>query len=207
MNRERRNSDHRGHDNWDRPSRFGGDSQPDYYSAPRRSAPSQDEEPGTPFTGTVKWFNPEKGYGFVEIPGGKDGFLHASVLTRGGHGNPSPGATIKGLVRNGEKATVTEVESVDESTAQAEVRATFQAKPPRENDRRDPAIDETIEATVKFYNQDKGYGFLEGASYDVFLHVSVLRRAGIEYVEPGDRFSVGVGHSDRGRVAVSVRQI
>ena len=31
-------------------------------------------------TGTVKWFNDQKGFGFIEHPGGKDVFVHASAV-------------------------------------------------------------------------------------------------------------------------------
>ena len=36
-------------------------------------------------TGKIKWFNPTKGYGFIEKDsGGKDGFLHVSALEEAG---------------------------------------------------------------------------------------------------------------------------
>jgi CspA family cold shock protein len=45
--------------------------------------------------------------------------------------------------------------------------------------------------TVKFFNTDKGYGFVapEDGGPDVFLHVSALEAAGIRSVVEGDRLS------------------
>ncbi|HEX5055163.1 MAG TPA: cold-shock protein [Gammaproteobacteria bacterium] len=37
-------------------------------------------------TGTVKWFNDEKGFGFISQENGKDAFVHHSAITGGGYG-------------------------------------------------------------------------------------------------------------------------
>lgn len=38
-------------------------------------------------TGTVKWFNPEKGYGFIAQDGGPDVFVHFSAIEGAGYRN------------------------------------------------------------------------------------------------------------------------
>jgi CspA family cold shock protein len=45
--------------------------------------------------------------------------------------------------------------------------------------------------TVKFFNGDKGFGFItpEGGGPDVFVHISALEAAGIRSVSEGDRLS------------------
>jgi cold shock protein len=56
--------------------------------APRRSSATPDSPPpdiGVEETGTVKWLNPERGYGFIaRDSGGKDVFVHVSALERSG---------------------------------------------------------------------------------------------------------------------------
>jgi cold shock protein len=48
-------------------------------------------------TGTVKWFNPTKGYGFIQPSGGggKDVFVHISVVERAGLRSLNEGQTIE----------------------------------------------------------------------------------------------------------------
>jgi len=46
-------------------------------------------------TGTVKWFNGQKGFGFIEPDGGgKDVFLHISAVERSGLSNPNEGQKV-----------------------------------------------------------------------------------------------------------------
>ena len=67
------------------------------FSHPRFEAPS-----GPPVHGIVKWFSPEKGFGFVELSDGSgDAFLHGNVLTQGGIAAVQPGETLEVLVGPG----------------------------------------------------------------------------------------------------------
>lgn len=55
--------------------------------------------------------------------------------------------------------------------------------------------------TVKFFNRDKGFGFisLEEGGRDVFVHVSAVQRAGVPYLEEGMLISFEVVDDPRGR--------
>ena len=46
-------------------------------------------------TGTVKWFNPSKGFGFIQPDtGGKDVFVHISAVEKAGLSNLTEGAKV-----------------------------------------------------------------------------------------------------------------
>src|SRR6202167_765916 len=164
----------RGHD-WRPPRKRGFDDDTfEADSGPRRGAPrfgapsprpAMEASPGGPPTrAKVKWFNGEKGFGFVELADGTgDAFLHLSVLQRGGHGAPAPGTSLLVRVSQGQKgAQVSEVMEVDVSTASAAPsrdRGGFSdSRPPR----RDREVGPTTEmrGTVKWYNAQKGFGFV-----------------------------------------------
>ena len=59
--------------------------------------------------------------------------------------------------------------------------------------------------TVKFYNDQKGYGFIQpdDGSKDVFVHATALERAGMRALQEGQKVSFDT-HEDRrsGKIAV-----
>src|SRR5271154_6120010 len=189
----------------------------DNFETPRRSFgttpgfPAQRFEPpsGPPVQAVVKWYNLDKGFGFVELADGSgDAFLHVSVVERSGHGSVPPGATLEVRAGPGPKGPqVTEILSVDSSTAQQE-------KPRRARPERPmypPATGATVEesGTVKWYNAMKGFGFIasDRGGKDIFVHASALDRAGIAGLTEGQRVAVDVIDGRKGPEATGLRLI
>jgi cold shock protein len=54
-------------------------------------------------TGTVKWFNGDKGFGFIEREGGKDVFVHFSAIQGAGFRNLQEGQKVEFNVEQGPK--------------------------------------------------------------------------------------------------------
>ena len=54
-------------------------------------------------TGTVKWFNGEKGFGFIEREGGKDVFVHFSSIQGDGYRSLTEGQKVEFDVAPGQK--------------------------------------------------------------------------------------------------------
>ena len=156
----------------------------------------------------VKWFNPEKGFGFVELSDGTgDAFLHIRALEAAGHATAASGTKLR--VRTGQGAKgpqVTEVLELDASTAEP---VAPRARGPRESGPRfqadrGPAVQ--LSGTVKWYNPDKGFGFVAvgDGGKDVFVHASALRRAGLAELAEGQRVTMEVVEGAKGREAASI---
>lgn len=66
-----------------------------------------------------------------------------------------------------------------------------------------------VNGTVKWYKPDKGFGFAvpEDGGKDVFIHRSVLGKAGLDSIDPGRRIMMQVQSSNKGREAVEIRPL
>ena len=53
--------------------------------------------------GTVKWFNAEKGFGFIEVDGGADVFAHFSAIQSEGFKSLEEGQKVEFSVENGQR--------------------------------------------------------------------------------------------------------
>ncbi len=148
-------------------------------------------------TAVVKWFNPAKGFGFVQpSDGSPDAFLHISVVERSGLGRLPEGATIVCDLSAGQKgpqvAAVHRIESLPESPPRADEGEATEA-----------------EGTVKFYNREKGFGFVtpDGGGPDVFISARTLESAGVHNLEPEQRVRMAVRMGQKGPMAGSITLI
>jgi CspA family cold shock protein len=174
---------------------------------PRLAEPELEGSSGLAARAQVKWFNPNKGYGFVQLSDGSgDAFLHVTALAGIGVSTLQPGETLELRVALGQRGPqVTEVISEDSSTAAP-------PRPPR-GSVRSPSERQPLEAsvqamgTVKWYNSAKGFGFIamDSGGRDVFVHASALQRAGITSLSEGQRVFIGVVEGRKGPEAASIQ--
>jgi CspA family cold shock protein len=54
-------------------------------------------------TGTVKWFNAEKGYGFLQVEGGEDVFVHFSAIQGEGFKSLDEGQSVEFEITEGNR--------------------------------------------------------------------------------------------------------
>ncbi len=159
----------------------------------------------------MKWFKPEKGFGFVQIADGSgDAFLSIKALQAFGRDTVAPGAKLSVFVGQGEKGRqVTKIAAMDDSgTATAPTYAASSAPRPR---RVEANLSEAKEVfgKVKWFSAEKGMGFVEAedGGKDVFVHISVVRKAGMANLSEGQRISMRVTETLKGRQAVSVEAV
>jgi CspA family cold shock protein len=203
----------RGRDREPRRRDFDDDYRPPARHQSRPERPAAAVSVGEPQDAVVKWFNPEKGFGFVELSDGSgDAFLHVNVIQAAGIDTISPGTTL--VVQIGQGAKGAQVSSV------LEVGEMVESPPPRENQRRfsdaparserRPRIDTSnavsVSGEVKWFNPTKGFGFIQADDglKDIFVHAAVVSRAGLTTLEERQRLRIQTVTTPKGREAVSI---
>ncbi len=138
--------------------------------------------------GTVKWFDPKKlRFGYI-MPddGGSDVFVHLSSVNRIGCLSLQEGQRIEfDIGRRGYKQNACNLVLLNEPLD----------LPPTE------------EGTVKFFNQQRGFGFIIPAKggKDVFVHISALKLANIPTLHGGERMTYRLRPERIRTVAIDLR--
>ena len=187
------------------------------FSGPRGGMPAQVVGEGT---GVVKFFNAQKGFGFVvRDDGAEDVFVHISAVEQAGLVGLAEGQPLGfTLVDRGGRISATELK------IEGEPLPVTDRAPPRDRDaapRGGPAgggyggggssggapqrtlTGEKASGTVKFFNAMKGFGFIQrdDGQPDAFVHVSAVERAGMVTLNEGDRLTFELEIDRRGKHA------
>ena len=182
---------------------------------------------------TVKWFNGIKGYGFVTTPDGDDAFMHVTSLQALGRNSIPPESRVKcdlGPGRRGlQVLTVKEILELGEEPPPRAPRSGgfggdrggFRGGDRGGRggygggdrggygggDRDDRAPLETRQATVKFYNAERGFGFASPSDggEDIYVPARVVERAGMGELQPEQSVEIDVRPGPRGPMAARIR--
>jgi cold shock protein len=149
--------------------------------------------------GVVKFFNPQKGFGFiVRDDGGEDVFVHISAVEQAGLTDLADGQPLEfTLVDRGGRISASNLRIEGEPMAVERSSSSSSAGPQRQ------LTGEKASGTVKFFNAMKGFGFIQrdDGQPDAFVHISAVERAGIPTLNEGDRLSFDIEVDRRGKYA------
>jgi cold shock protein len=156
--------------------------------------------------GVVKFFNPQKGFGFiVRDDGGEDVFVHISAVEQASLTDLADGQPLEfTLVDRGGRVSATNLRI--EGEPMAVERSGGGGAAAGGGDRGGPQrqlTGEKASGTVKFFNAMKGFGFIQrdDGQPDAFVHISAVERAGIPTLNEGDRLEFEIEVDRRGKYA------
>ena len=155
-------------------------------------------------TGTVKWFNTSKGFGFIEPDGGgPDVFVHVSAVERAGLNGLRDGQKVSYELeqdRRSGKLSAGDLRVTGEGTPSGGGdRGGYDSRPPRREPRQydggGAPEGQRTRGVVKWFNSTKGFGFIqpEGGGEDVFVHISAVERSGLRGLNEGQSVSYVLG--------------
>src|SRR5689334_10885054 len=156
-----------------------------------------------PVEALVKWFNAEKGFGFVAVVGGPEAFMHVRQLEAAGHRTVLEGARVKVRIGQGQKGP--EVTEIVEVLSGGVAVGSSSPRPPASPSQVPGEVVESI-GTVKVYKSDKGFGFVgqDGGGKDVFVHATALARAGLSGLVEGQRVRMQIRQGQKGLEAKTI---
>ena len=177
-----------------------------------RAAPADaaQDEALLKLTGTMKWFDATRGFGFLVSEQAKgDVLVHFSVLKEHDRRSLPEGAIVECLVVEQERGLqARKILSID--LRDAVMPETGRSKSTAE--RVDPSalLDNAGEfepVRVKWFNRLKGYGFLvreDDDSQDIFIHMETVRRGGLSDLGPDEPLRARIALGRKGPLAVEV---
>jgi len=155
--------------------------------------------------GVVKFFNPQKGFGFiVRDDGGEDVFVHISAVEQAGLTDLADGQPLEfTLVDRGGRVSATNLRIEGEPMAVERSGAGAGGGPGGGGGPQRQLTGEKASGTVKFFNAMKGFGFIQrdDGQPDAFVHISAVERAGIPTLNEGDRLDFELEVDRRGKYA------
>jgi CspA family cold shock protein len=154
--------------------------------------------------GTVKWFDPVKGFGFVvSEEEGADILLHVNVLRNYGQSSIADGSRVELRVQNTDRG----VQASEVLTVVPPEGAQTKLPDIAGLDLSEIVNAPVVAARIKWFDKAKGFGFANvfGSSDDVFVHVDILRQSGLSDLAPGEAIALRVIEGKRGRMAAEVR--